>query len=60
MATRMNITQEQANASLAASTLLKAATRTTDTAAAAAFLASDRARMMIGTVLKAWAGVVTD
>jgi NAD(P)-dependent dehydrogenase (short-subunit alcohol dehydrogenase family) len=60
MATMMNITQEQATASLAESTLLKVSPRTTDTAAAAAFLASDWARMMTGTVLNASAGVVTD
>ena len=60
IAMTMNITQDQANASLAASTLLKVSPRTTDTAAAAAFLASDRARMMTGTVLNASAGVVAD
>ena len=60
MATTMHITQEQAIAALADSTLLKASPRTTDTAAAAAFLASDRAAMMTGTVLNASAGVVTD
>jgi NAD(P)-dependent dehydrogenase (short-subunit alcohol dehydrogenase family) len=60
MATTMHITQDQAVAALAASTLLKVSPRTTDTAAAAAFLASDRAAMMTGTVLNASAGVVTD
>jgi NAD(P)-dependent dehydrogenase (short-subunit alcohol dehydrogenase family) len=60
IATMMNITTEQANASLADSTLLKVSPRTADTAAAAAFLASDRARMMTGTVLNSSAGVVTD
>jgi NAD(P)-dependent dehydrogenase (short-subunit alcohol dehydrogenase family) len=60
IATMMNITQDQATASLADSTLLKVSPRTTDTAAAAAFLASDRARMMTGTVLNASAGVVAD
>ena len=42
IAMTMNITQDQANASLAESTLLKASPRTTDTARAATFLASDR------------------
>jgi 3-oxoacyl-[acyl-carrier protein] reductase len=60
IATMMNITPDQANASLAESTLLKASPRTTDTASAAALLASDRARMMTGTVLNSSAGVVTD
>jgi NAD(P)-dependent dehydrogenase (short-subunit alcohol dehydrogenase family) len=56
----MNITRDQANASLAESTLLKVSPRTADTASAAAFLASNRARMMTGTVLNSSAGVVTD
>jgi hypothetical protein len=56
----MNITTGQANASLAESTLLKVSPRTTDTASAAAFLASNKARMMTGAVLNASAGVVTD
>jgi NAD(P)-dependent dehydrogenase (short-subunit alcohol dehydrogenase family) len=56
----MNITRDQANANLADSTLLKVSPRTADTAGAAAFLASDRARMMTGTVLNSSAGVVTD
>jgi NAD(P)-dependent dehydrogenase (short-subunit alcohol dehydrogenase family) len=60
MVTMMNITPEQAKASLAESTLLKVSPRTTDTARAAAFLASDRARMMTGTVLNSSAGVVAD
>jgi NAD(P)-dependent dehydrogenase (short-subunit alcohol dehydrogenase family) len=60
MATTTNMPQEQAQARLAESTLLEVSPRTTDTARAAAFLASDRARMMTGTVLNAWAGVVTD
>jgi NAD(P)-dependent dehydrogenase (short-subunit alcohol dehydrogenase family) len=60
IAKMMNITRDQANASLAEGTLLKVSPRTTDTASAAAFLASDRARMMTGTVLNASAGVVTD
>jgi NAD(P)-dependent dehydrogenase (short-subunit alcohol dehydrogenase family) len=60
IAATMNITADQANASLAESTLLKASPRTTDTASAAAFLASDRARMMTGTVLNSSAGAVTD
>ena len=60
IARMMNITRDQAKASLADSTLLKVSPRTSDTATAAVFLASDRARMMTGTVLNASAGVVTD
>jgi NAD(P)-dependent dehydrogenase (short-subunit alcohol dehydrogenase family) len=60
IAAAMGISTDQANASLAESTLLKVSPRTTDTASAATFLASDRARMMTGTVLNASAGVVTD
>ena len=60
MATMMNITPDQAKASIAESTLLKVSPRTTDTARAAAFLASDPARMMTGTVLNSSAGVVAD
>jgi len=60
IAAMMNITTDQALASLADSTLLKVSPRTTDTASAAVFLASDRARMMTGTVLNSSAGVVTD
>jgi NAD(P)-dependent dehydrogenase (short-subunit alcohol dehydrogenase family) len=60
IAAMMNITTAQAQASLADSTLLKVSPRTTDTAAAAAFLASDQARMMTGTVLNSSAGVVAD
>ena len=60
IARMMNITSDQANANLAASTLLKVSPRTTDTARAAVFLASDLAAMMTGTVLNSSAGVVPD
>jgi NAD(P)-dependent dehydrogenase (short-subunit alcohol dehydrogenase family) len=60
MAKIMNITSDQARANLADSTLLKVSPRTTDTARAAALVASDLARMMTGTVLNASAGVVPD
>jgi NAD(P)-dependent dehydrogenase (short-subunit alcohol dehydrogenase family) len=56
----MNITPEQARASLAEGTLLKVSPTTADTAKAAAFLASDRARMMTGTVLNTSAGATSD
>jgi 3-oxoacyl-[acyl-carrier protein] reductase len=60
IAATMNITHDQAIVALADNTLLKVSPATTDTAAAAAFLASDRAAMMTGTVLNASAGVVSD
>jgi NAD(P)-dependent dehydrogenase (short-subunit alcohol dehydrogenase family) len=56
----MNITPEQAMARLAEGTMLKVLPQAADTANAAAFLASDRARMMTGTVLNASAGAVPD
>lgn len=56
----LNITPEQAMARLAEGTMLKVLPETADTAQAAAFLVSDRARMMTGTVLNASAGAVTD
>ncbi len=56
----MNITPDQAVARLAESTLLKVSPHTADTARAAAFLASDGAAMMTGTVLNSSAGAVAD
>jgi NAD(P)-dependent dehydrogenase (short-subunit alcohol dehydrogenase family) len=56
----MNIGKDQAIAALANLTLLKVSPRASDTAKAAAFLASDRARMMTGTVLNSSAGAVAD
>jgi enoyl-[acyl-carrier-protein] reductase (NADH) len=41
-------------------TVLKVSPQTTDTAKAAAFLASEAARMITGSVLNASAGAVTD
>ena len=56
----LNITVDQAMARLAEGTMLKVLPQTADTARAAVFLASDRARMMTGTVLNSSAGAVTD
>ncbi len=56
----MNITPADVLARLAEGTMLKVLPHAADTARAAAFLASDRARMMTGTVLNASAGAVTD
>jgi 3-oxoacyl-[acyl-carrier protein] reductase len=55
-----NITPDQAADGLAQSTMLKVSPRTTDTARAVAFLASDQARMLTGTVLNSSAGAVAD
>jgi len=60
VASLAHITKEQAIASLANSTMLKVSPSASDTARAAAFLASDDARMMTGTVLNSSAGVVWD
>jgi 3-oxoacyl-[acyl-carrier protein] reductase len=56
----LSITPEQATAMVAEGRLLNASPHTTDTAKAVAFLASERARMMTGTVLNASSGLVTD
>jgi NAD(P)-dependent dehydrogenase (short-subunit alcohol dehydrogenase family) len=56
----MNISKGQAIAALANLTLLKVSPSASDTAKAAAFLASDRARMMTGTVLNSSGGAVAD
>jgi NAD(P)-dependent dehydrogenase (short-subunit alcohol dehydrogenase family) len=53
-------TQEDALAQLEAATMLGRSPRAADTARAAAFLASDRSRMMTGTVLNSSAGAVWD
>lgn len=55
-----NITVDEAVAGLAEGTMLKVLPQTADTARAVAFLASDRARMITGTVLNSSAGAVTD
>ena len=60
IARMMNITSDQAKANLADDALLKVSPRTTDTARGAAFLASDLAGMVTGTVLNASAGVTPD
>lgn len=55
-----NLTREQVLASLDEGTWLKASPRTEDTANGAVLLASDRARMMTGTVHNATAGLCAD
>ena len=54
------VTRDQASADIAAGRLLPHSPHTADTARAVAFLASDRARVMTGTVLNSSAGVVPD
>jgi NAD(P)-dependent dehydrogenase (short-subunit alcohol dehydrogenase family) len=53
-------TQEAALARLETATMLGRSPRAADTARAAAFLASDRSRMMTGTVMNSSAGAVWD
>jgi len=56
----LNLTSEQVLADLAGSTMLKVSPHTDDTANGAVLLASDRARMLTGTVHNATAGVCAD
>jgi hypothetical protein len=56
----MGLSREQVLATLANMTMLKASPSVIDTAKAAAFLASDDARMMTGTVLNSSGGATAD
>lgn len=56
----LDVTPEQIMGRLAEATMLKVLPRAADTARAVAFLASDAACMLTGTVLNASAGAVTD
>ena len=56
----MNITKEQAIGQVAFSNFLKVPATVQDTANAAVLIASDRARMMTGTVVNASAGAALD
>ena len=60
VAARMNITKEQAIGQVALSNFLKTPATVQDTANAAVLIASDRARMMTGTVVNASAGAALD
>src|SRR5215813_10129907 len=60
VASATGIAKEQAIASLANSTMLKVSPTVLDTARVAAFLASEEARMITGTVINASAGAVWD
>jgi NAD(P)-dependent dehydrogenase (short-subunit alcohol dehydrogenase family) len=57
---RMNITKEQAIGQVALSNFLKVPATVQDTANAAVLIASDRARMLTGTVVNASAGAALD
>jgi 3-oxoacyl-[acyl-carrier protein] reductase len=60
LGTMMNLTSEQVLTDMSEGTMLKVSPHTEDTANGAVLLASDRARMMTGTVHNATAGVCTD
>jgi 3-oxoacyl-[acyl-carrier protein] reductase len=60
LASKMNATKEQMIARIASLNFLRVPANTSDTAKAAAFLASDRARMLTGTVVNSTAGAAAD
>ena len=60
VASQFNITKDQATAQIAQSNFLKIPATVQDTANAAVLVASDRARMMTGTVVNATAGAALD
>jgi len=60
LAGKMNVTKDQMIARIASQNFLKVPASISDTAEAAVFLASDRARMMTGTVVNSTAGAAAD
>ena len=60
LADKLNVTKDQAMAQIAQSNFLKVPATVQDTANAAVLIASDRARMLTGTVVNATAGAVLD
>jgi 3-oxoacyl-[acyl-carrier protein] reductase len=60
IADKLNITKDQALAQIAQSNFLKVPATVQDTANAAVLIASDRARMLTGTVVNATAGAALD
>ena len=60
LAGRMNLTKEQVMSSIANLTMLKVTASVNDTARAAAFVASDKARMMTSNVINSTGGAVED
>ena len=60
LAGRVNVTKDQAMAQIANSNVLKTTASVSDTANAAVLIASDRARVLTGTVVNATAGAAMD
>jgi 3-oxoacyl-[acyl-carrier protein] reductase len=60
LASQLNITKDQAMAHTTQSSFLKISATVQDTANAAVLIASDRARMLMGTVVNATAGAALD
>src|SRR5260370_13525790 len=60
LGSKTNMTREQMMATMANLNFLKVPASTSDTAKAAVFLASDRARLMTGTVVNSTAGAALD
>ena len=60
VAVQLNITKDQAKAQIAQSSFLKVPATVQDTAHAAVLVASDRGRMLTGTVVNATAGAALD
>ena len=60
LAGKMNVTRDQMIAKMASFNFLKVPASVSDTSKAAAFLASDHARMMTGTVVNSTAGAALD
>ena len=60
LAAQLHISKDQAAAQIAQSTFLKVPATVQDTANAAVLVASDRARMMTGTIVNATAGAALD
>ena len=60
LAGQLHITKDQAMAQMAQSSFLKVPATVADTANAAVLVASDRARMLTGTVVNATGGAALD
>ena len=60
LASKLKVTKDQLIGSIASLNFLKVPATVSDTAKAAALLASDRARMMTGTVVNSTAGAAAD
>jgi len=60
LASKVNITKDQAIAGVASLNFLKVPASVSDTAKAAVLIASDRARLLTGTVVNSTAGAALD